>query len=745
MNIRWKVLILGFGLVLLTTVLLGGAVSWIITSQSEKDISIFEKDILEKRKQELKNMMNTAYTALEAAYKDAQNEEKIRASVEEKLKASLDVLYSLIETRYQQALAAEDPDTALLHAKEELKDQIRKLRFGPNSKDYIWIHSFDAANPANITMLMHPTVPALDGRNISDYKYSSGDRKGQVVYATGIDEKVPFFQQMNRVVAEGEKGFVGYEWPKPTDEGLTEHQPKISYVRLFKPWGWVIGTGAYLSNVEARVQQEIAGVIGSLRYGPQKKDYFWIHSFDPKNPADSRMLMHPIAPALNGKDLSQYKYSSGDRKGQVVYATGIDEKVPFFQQMNRVVAENGEGFVGYEWPKPTDNGLTEHQPKISYVTLFKPWGWVIGTGVYLDEIAKAKKAKKDALQEAIESVIFAMLAVAAVVILLSLIIILFITNLITKPIHENIRFLKYIAEGKGDLTRRLAVDANDEVSELSKWFNVFIEQIQNIVKQIAHSADVINKDSVALTESVEQVSSTMHNLTQLATDQSASIEETAAAAREIHSGVEMTANYAQDADKSSKEADDESKEGSKAVAKMQTSMRRIQETATEIDNFIEAINEIANQTNLLSLNAAIEAAKAGEQGKGFAVVADEVRRLAENSAKVTQEIQNLIQESNQRISDGQEAVQMVETSLQRISKKITDSSELVSHISGATSEQNVALQEINETLEKLADSSAEIAEAATSIDEMTKQQSQSTQHSTDQAHELLEQIKKFKY
>ncbi len=745
MSIRWKILTLSFGLVVLTTVLLGGAVSWIITSQSEKDIVQFEQDTLDKRKQALKNVMNTAYTALEAAYKDAQNEEKIRAIVEEKLKASLDVLYSMIETRYQQALAAEDPEADLVRAKEELKEQIKKLRFGPTNKDYVWIHSFDAQNPSRITMLMHPIASKLIGQDVSDYKYSSGERKGQIVYATGIDEKVPFFQQMNRVVAEQEKGFVGYEWPQPTDQGLTEHQPKLSYVRLFKPWGWVIGTGAYLSNVESRIKKEIADVIGSLRYGPEKKDYFWIHSFDEKDPAGSRMLMHPIVPALIGKDMSEYKYASGDRKGQIVYATGIDEKVPFFQQMNRVVAENGEGFVGYDWPKPTDQGLTEHQPKISYVSLFKPWGWVIGTGVYLDEIAQARNAKQGALQEAIQSVVLAMVAVAAIVILVSLIIILFITNLITKPIHENIRFLKYIAEGKGDLTRRLTVDSRDEVAELGKWFNVFIEQIQNIVKQISHSADVIDKDSVGLTESVEKVSSTMHNLTQLATDQSAAIEETAAAARQIHSGVEMTANYAKDADKSSQDADIESKEGSKAVEKMQKSMKRIQETATEIDNFIEAINEIANQTNLLSLNAAIEAAKAGEQGKGFAVVADEVRRLAENSAKVTQEIQTLIQESNQRINDGQEAVEMVESSLRRISSKITESSELVTHISTATSEQNIALQEINETLEKLAESSAEIAEAAESIDEMTKQQSQSTQHSTDQAHELLEQIKKFKY
>lgn len=318
-------------------------------------------------------------------------------------------------------------------------------------------------------------------------------------------------------------------------------------------------------------------------------------------------------------------------------------------------------------------------------------------------------------------------------------------KIITKPLKDLTSILDELASAKGDLTRRLEATGNDEIKDLSVFFNKFVGQIQAIVKNIAQGAGRIDKDGGELSTSVDNISNTIHELTSLATTQSAAIEQTSASMREIQSGVEMTANYAQDADQLSSQADEASQKGSQAVKEMQLSMQRIQDTATQINNFISAINEIANQTNLLSLNAAIEAAKAGEQGKGFAVVADEVRRLAENSAKVTQEIQGLIKESNQRINDGQEAVKSVEASLTRISEKISDSSSVVSQISTATSEQNVALQEINVTLEKLAESSTEVAEASQKIDTSANQQVKFAHNTSENAHDLLEQIKQFKY
>ena len=342
-----------------------------------------------------------------------------------------------------------------------------------------------------------------------------------------------------------------------------------------------------------------------------------------------------------------------------------------------------------------------------------------------------------------ENLIIGILIVVAIVNLPTIILMLIFLRYSLKPLRTMVEIFKDMAQG--DLTKRIEIVRNDEIGELGKTFNSFAGQLGETIKNIANSATRIDQENVELSGQVNNISKTIHDLSGLTANESAAIEETSASMFEIQSGVEITSKAAKEAEILAHEADLGSKASSSAAKQMQQSMQQIQDTAYQLNNFISSIDDIANQTNLLSLNATIESAKAGEQGKGFAVVANEVRRLAENSAKVTMKMQHVIQESIARADDGQKAVKMVNASLSDISEKIASNLVHISHISASTAEQTTSLQEISITLNKLAESSAKVADGAEDIDKTTNQQAQLAQNTSLHTKELSDQIKGFKY
>ena len=228
---------------------------------------------------------------------------------------------------------ANDPGLSLEEKQSKAISLIKGLRYGPENKDYFWI------NDLHPTMVMHPYKPQLDGKDLTESKDPNGKK---------------LFVEFANVCREKGEGFVDYHWPK---YGADTPQPKLSFVKLFRPWGWIIGTGVYLEVAEGRLQSDSAAIIGALRYGPENKDYFWINDLHPT------MVMHPYKPQLDGKDLTESKDPNGKK---------------LFVEFANVCREKGEGFVDYHWPK---YGADAPQPKLSFVRLFKPWGWVIGTGM----------------------------------------------------------------------------------------------------------------------------------------------------------------------------------------------------------------------------------------------------------------------------------------------------------------------------------------------------------------------------
>jgi len=424
---------------------------------------------------------------------------------------------------------------------------------------------------------------------------------------------------------------------------------------------------------EQESQQQAKNLLKTLRY--DKTNYFWINDFTPT------MLMHPIKPKLNGQNVGGVKDPDG---------------TALFLDIVSVARAKGQGFVPYKWPKP---GVDQPVDKISFVKAFTPWQWIIGSGTYVDDI---------------DDIFSTQLTILMGVALLILVAIISVGTLVGKSIINPTRtasnLMKNIAQGEGDLTKKLDSNGSDEVSRLAHYFNDFTQKMRSSLSDVAQNSQqvLVHSDSVA------EGSQNAQALTQ---DQSDITTQVAAAMEQMTSQIRDVSNNANAAEQAASDASNNTSDGkeiiSSTIIQMQSlstnidSVSKVISTlAVESDNIgsvLDVIRGIAEQTNLLALNAAIEAARAGEQGRGFAVVADEVRTLANRTEQSTNEIQQMIQKLQ---AGAQEAVTAV-----KISQDISNDTV------AQTSKADDSLSEIDKLMEVISDMNTQIARA-------TEQQSQ---------------------
>ena len=763
LSIKMKLLTTVIGAILIVALVIEIGAIASLKKQSNFMISNSENLIYKAKEDEVKNYVSLAYKTIEGYY-EKTSKEKIKASVEEYLTEQTDYLFSIINSEYEKNKNS--------MSEEELKSRIKSIveatRYGKSG--YFWINDF------NYKMVMHPIKKELTGQ----------------IFKNTPD--VPFVElgiaELNKT--KNNVGFIEYSFFNPSSQSTVY---KSSMVKVFKPYNWILGTGAYIDDISSQMKQDALDAIEKMKYGVN--GYFWI------NDSNQVVKVHGANPSLVGKDMTDVK----DLKGTYLY-----------KEIVKTANANKEGgVVNYYWTIPDKKGDFK---KISYVKKFEPWDLIVGTGVYVVDIDDQMHNMKKEVDETInKEIITSIITIAVIIILMSLLAIFVMNSVIIKPLNKFqdglLHFFKYVNKEEKDI-KALEITSNDEIGTMASLINdniiktkaileqdnILIHDVKEIVnhvskgyldKRISHSTnnesleelklllnnmldniqelvgtninslsnvleeyanrnflekidssnsgkigtDIINmnkmitkilqdnqKDGISLQGRSNELTLNVRILNENATRQAASLEETAASIEEITGNIRQTSEKAQEMLLISTTTQESAHVGKELASKTANSMEDINNTVIAINEAITVIDQIAFQTNILSLNAAVEAATAGEAGKGFAVVAAEVRNLASRSAEAAKEIKNLVELATVKANEGKKVSTTMIEGFSELEEKIISTNHLIDDVANAAREQNIGMNQISDAvnqLDKFTQENAAIADKTNNIAKETNE------------------------
>ncbi|WP_085908912.1 methyl-accepting chemotaxis protein [Kiloniella majae] len=474
---------------------------------------------------------------------------------------------------------------------------------------------------------------------------------------------------------------------------------------------------------DAEAQTHALDALRAYRYGDG--DYLFVHDIN------SVMIMHPIKPSLEGKDLSKLE----DKNGKQIFTAFVN-----------VVKENGGGFVDYLWPKPNFEDPVE---KLSYVQSGSNWGWIIGTGVYMDDF-------NSALQERIQFLVIIMIAALILTIFISIT----VTRSIINPLSAMTKTMRDLAQGDIE-TQVPTTRFNDEIAEMAETIQVFKDnahqvkklsdereeterkneeekrkamvdladrfedEVKGIVQTVSAAATEMRSTSEGMQVTAGNTSEQAVAVTSASEQASGNVQTVASAAEELSSSISEISRQVSHSTSITNEAVNKAEEANKEVTGLLDASQKIGEV-------ISLISDIAEQTNLLALNATIEAARAGDAGKGFAVVASEVKNLATQTAKATEDI-------SKQIEGIQGATDTAAGAIGSITGTIEQINEITSSVAAAVEEQGAATLEISRNVQEAAAATSQVSSTINDVTGGVEETGRAAQDVLGAASELSQQ------
>jgi methyl-accepting chemotaxis protein len=497
-----------------------------------------------------------------------------------------------------------------------------------------------------------------------------------------------------------------------------KHQVKSQVENAYSLLAFYASQAPTIGEEEAK--KSALAALSNLRYG--ESGYFWV------NDMDVTLLMHPFKPQLEGKSLKM----ATDPNGLYHWQLMVDE-----------VNQYGEGYVEYAYKGPQ---LDTIEDKVSYVKGYKPWGWVIGSGVLYSDVTHAFWSSFE-LSVIVESLLVLVALVASFIIVRN----------ITLPLQTVTEHLQRIAQG--DMTQSITLNRKDEIGMLadasnrvSSSLNVTLSQVSSAIRELQTVCTQMQSNSNSTQNGMDTQFKSVESLAAAMNEMSYSIKEVAQHAKDTADATQSVQTITRQSSQDLDETNQNIQTLTHHVEGANDVIGKLLDQTTDIDSVLGVIGDISEQTNLLALNAAIEAARAGEKGRGFAVVADEVRSLASRTQGSTVEIRSIIEKLQQQSKKasssmetsthqaelGADRMAFAADNLKNMLHQVDDVSARSMQIAAAAEQQGSVAEEINTSIIGIKGVSEQVLEDA-------KQVSDSSQMIADMTAALNRQVNQFKF